>query len=306
MRLAAVPQITPALLAISSLAGLEAASYAGGLQGIDLEARFRLAGRDELTVAQSFDGDGAGGRAALLLLSYASFLLQNDLAEVALDGVEVELRQSREPRTATLVGAHADRTVLRPGDPVTLHLEFAAWRGEPFRRTLELTLPASLPEGRYHLLVGDGASVDAARLAVEPAEPHTLRQALALLGSLHSNRELVVLGVREAPGLAVAGEVLPQLPGTLRSIWGAAGPGGAQPLRLAVAQTEAVAMPVPIEGLLRVDLRVERREPLTAGEVGGEAPAGDADGGAVEGAAEGGGAPVGGGPDGAATGREPR
>jgi hypothetical protein len=283
MRLAAVPQITPALIAISSLAGLEAASYSGGLQGLDLEARFRLAGRDELTVAQSFDGDAAGSRAALHLVSYAAFLLQNEMEEVALEGIEIELRQSGEPRTATLVGAHAERTVLRPGDQVAVHLEFTAWRGEPFRRTLELTLPANLPAGRYHLFVGDGASVDAARLAVERAEPQTLRQALALLGSLHSNRELVVLGVREAHGLAVAGEVLPQLPGTVRSIWGAAGPGGAQPLRLAVAQTEAVAMPVPIQGLLRVDLRIERREPLTAGEIDGEAPAEDMDGQAVEG-----------------------
>jgi len=280
MRLAALPQLTPVLIAISSLAGLEAASYTGGLQGIDLEARFRLAGRDELTVAQSFDGDAAGTKAALLLLSYAAFLLQNDMAEVAIDGVEVEIRQAREPRTATLVGAHAERTVLRPGDAVALHLEFAAWRGERFRRSLELELPASLPEGRYHLFVGDGASVDVARLAVEKAEPQTLRQALTLLDSLHSNRELVVLGVRASPGLAVAGEVLPQLPGTMRSIWGAAGPGGAQPLRLAVTQTEAVPMPVPIQGLMRVDVRVERREPLTAGAVGDDTP--PEDGGEVE------------------------
>jgi len=287
MRLAALPQITPALIAISSLAGLEAASYTGGFQGLDLEARFRLAGRDdELTVAQSFDGVGTPTKAALLLLSYAAFLLQNDMAEVALDGVEVEIRQASEPRTATLVGAHAERTVLRPGDAVALHLEFAAWRGERFRRSLDLELPASLPEGRYHLFVGDGASVDAARLAVEQAEPQTLRQALALLDSLHSNRELVVLGVRAAPGLAVAGEVLPQLPGTMRSIWGAAGPGGARALRLAVAQTEAVAMPVPIQGLLRIDLRIERREPLTAGAAGEEAPPAE-EGGEAEGTVEG-------------------
>ncbi len=275
MRLAAVPQVTPALVAISSLAALDAASHAGGLQGLDLEARFRLAGHPDLALAQSFDGDTPGTRAVVSLLAYAAFLLQNEMQEVAIEEIEVSLRQVPEPRIATLVGAHAERSVVRPGDAVKLHLDFQAYRGEPFRRDLDLTLPASLPEGRYHLLVGDGASVDAARLAVEQTEPVTLRQALTLLRSLHSNRELVVLGVREAPGLAVAGEVLPQLPGTMRSIWAAAGPGGAQPLRLAVAQTESEPMPVPVTGLLRVDLRVERREPLTAGEVGGEAPAGE-------------------------------
>jgi hypothetical protein len=275
MRLAAVPQVTPALVAISSLAALDAASHAGGLQGLDLEARFHLAGHSDLALAQSFDGDTPGARAVVSLLAYAAFLLQNEMQAVAIEEIEVTLRQVPEPRIATLVSAHAERSVVRPGDSVKLHLDFQAYRGEPFRRDLDLTLPPSLPDGRYHLLVGDGASVDAARLAVEQTEPVTLRQALTLLRSLHSNRELVVLGVRDAPGLAVAGEVLPQLPGTLRSIWAAAGPGGAQPLRLAVAQTESVPMPVPVTGLLRVDLRVERREPLTAGEVGGEASAGE-------------------------------
>lgn len=268
MRLASVPQLTPTLIAVATLGGLEAASYASGVQGLDLEARFRLDGGEELSLAQSLDGDGAGGRAAVLLLAYSAFLLQNEMAEVGLDGVEIEIQQSRTPRTANLVGAHAERAVVRPGEPLTLHLDFTAYRGEPFRRALELTIPPSLPEGRYHLLVGDGVSVDAARLAVERAEPVTLRQALALLRSMHSNRELVVLGVRRAPGLSVAGEVMPQLPGTVRSIWSAADPGGAVPLRLAVAQTESLSMPVPVAGILRVDLTVERREPLTAGGVG--------------------------------------
>jgi hypothetical protein len=61
--------------------------------------------------------------------------------------------------------------------------------------------------------------------------------------------------------LAVAGEVLPRLPASLRSLWEAAPSGSAQPLRLATAQEQRLLLEEPLEGLVRVDLEVERRQP---------------------------------------------
>lgn len=286
MRLAAIPSITPTLLALTTLSGVGSASYATGAQGVDLAVRFQLAGRGELALAQSFDGDNAAIGAASYLLAVAGFLLQNDLARVELEAIEVELTQSPAPRTATLVGAHAERTAVRPGDTVALNLDFTAWRGDPFRRTVEVELPEDLPSGRYYLFVGDGTSADAARLAVERAEPVNLGQALTLLRSLHSRRELVVLGMLPRPGLAVAGAALPNLPGSVRSIWNAAASGSATPLRLAVAQERTVGGDVPLAGLVRIDLQVLRREPV-AGEPEPGSAAGDAVGEPGEGAAAG-------------------
>ena len=100
--------------------------------------------------------------------------------------------------------------------------------------------------------------MDAARLMIERSEPVNFRQALDFLRSLHSRRELVVLGVFGGPGLAVAGEVLPQLPHSMRSIWGAAASGSAVPLRLAVAQERVIGLDVPLEGILRIDLEVRQ------------------------------------------------
>lgn len=279
MRLARVPQITPALVGISALAGLDSASYASGLQGLDVTARFRLDGHGELVVEQSFDGETAAMSTASYLTALAGYLMQNDLAAVGIEGIEVEIAQAGRPRTARLVGAHAERSTVRPGDTVGVHLDFAAWRGETFRRRLELTVPEDTPRGTYYLFVGDGPSVDAARLVIEQAEPVNIRQALDLLRSLHSRRELRVMGVAAGPGLSVAGEVMPNLPGSVRSLWSAAPSESATPLRLAVVQQQGEAMDVPIEGLVRIDLRVDRREPLAPGtDGGGEAGEGDAEG----------------------------
>jgi len=216
---------------------------------------------------------------------------QNPIEKVGFEAVEVEVAQSSEPRAATLVGAHADRTVVRPGERVRINLDLAAYRGERFRCSLSLDLPQDLPAGRYSLVIGDGASADAARLTLEPSDPVTFAQALELLRSLHSRRELVVLGVYGGPGLSVAGEVMPRLPGSVRSLWGAAASDSAVPLRATIAQQVEKTMPVPIAGLVRVDLEVRRRDPVpgSANETGeGETVAVSSTASSTAGAGEGG------------------
>lgn len=265
LRLADLPQLTPTLTAISILAALESTTQAGGSQGLDLHARLDLAEHGELLVRQSFDGDGAALEAAVHLLAFAGFITNNTMAEVRLAGIEIELDQHPQPRLARLVEAHASRTELHPGDRLELNLDLMAYRGERFRESIPLELPTDLPDGRYSLLVGDGTSVDAARLAIERSAPIHFRQALDLLRGLHSRRDLVVLGVFTGKGLAVAGETLPQLPGSMQSIWAGAPSGGAQPLGLAVAQQMERQLDMPVSGLLRVDLQVRRREPVAPG-----------------------------------------
>jgi hypothetical protein len=262
LRLADLPQLTPTLAAISILAALESATQAGGNQGLDLSARLDLAEHGELLVRQSFDGDAAALEAAVYLLAFAGFVANNPMAETRLASIEIELEQHPRPRLARLVEAHASRTELQPGDRLELNLDLMAYRGERFRESVPLELPTDLPDGRYSLLVGDGTSVDAARLAIERSAPIRFGQALDLLRGLHSRRDLVVLGVFRGKGLAVAGETLPQLPGSLRSIWAAAPSGSAQPLGLAVAQQQERRLDVPVSGLLRVDLQVRRRDPV--------------------------------------------
>jgi hypothetical protein len=261
MRLAELPEFMPMLVGSSLLGGLDSASYSAGAQGLDLTARFRIKNRGDLEVRQSFDGENAGTDAAAFLLSIVAYLSQNTLERVELENVDVQLDQTTQPRFATLVGANASRTLVRPGDRVTLNLDLVAYRGDRFRHSMSLDLPEDLPAGRYSLLVGDGASVDAARLAMEPSEPVTFQQALELLRSFHSRRDLMVLGVYGGPGLSVAGEVMPRLPGSVRSLWGAAASNSAAVLRSTVAQERREALEVPMEGLVKIDLEVRRREP---------------------------------------------
>jgi len=265
VRIAAIPNLTAGLLSLAAFNALDVTRYAGGLQGLDLSFRLQLAEHGELRLQQSFDGATAAGDAVTFLLGTVAYLLQNELEQVTLEAIEVDLTQHATPRTTTLVGAHAERSVVRPGQEVALNLDLLPYRGAPYRRSVRVQVPEDVPDGRYYFFVGDGASIDAARLTLEPAEPINLRQALRLIRSLHSRRQLGVLGFFAGQGLSVAGEVMPQLPGSVASIWGAAPSGSAQPLRLAIAQQSFEQVGKPLEGLVRIDLEVRRREPWSAG-----------------------------------------
>ena len=275
MRLAALPEFVPLLVGSGVVAGLEAASYTTGSQSLDMTAHLGLRGYGDLVVRQSFDGNTAVSEASSFLLAIVSYISQNPLEKVDVESVEVDLAQTDQPVFASLVGANASRTVVRPGDRVMLNLDFVPYRGDRFRHSMPLDLPGDLPAGRYSLLVGDGASVDAARLSLEPAEPVSFPQALELLRSFHSRRDLIVLGVYGGAGLSVAGEAMPRLPGSVRSLWGAAASGSAVALRSAVVQEKRETMAVPIQGLVRIDLDVRRREPVAGEDQGAGAAEND-------------------------------
>jgi hypothetical protein len=264
MRLADVPPLLPQMLAVSELGSLDAAGHSAGSQSLTLEARFDLKGHPDLRIVPDFDGASAGIESALYLLSLGSFLTQNRLEDVGLEGISVKVEVREGEQSALLLGAHADHALVRPGDTVALDLDLQAFRGAALRHSVSVTVPPDLANGRYSLLVGDGPSVDVARLGFENASPENFAQVLEILGALHSRRDLVVLGFSAAKGLEVSGQAMPRLPGSMRAVWGAAGSWSVVPLRVAVAQQEVERMNVPIVGAVRVDLEVRRLEPVDA------------------------------------------
>ncbi len=258
MRVANLRQLRPTLLAVSALGALTAGSYSTGTQGLDLTVRFRLAGHEDLEIRQSFEGDQAGIDSVVHLLGVASFLELNPFAEVELEGVEVELDQVERPQSATLVAAYPQRSRVEPGQTVPVTLELQEYRGERRRKVVEVVVPETVPAGRYSVLIGDGTSMDAARLTIEQRTPQTLEQALALLRSFRSRRELVTYGLIAKPGLALAGEAMPDLPGSVRSIVAAGATAAPSALWLDIAYEAVEVLQRPVDGVLRVDLEVRR------------------------------------------------
>jgi len=257
MRVANIPQMRPLLIAVSALGALDSGSYSGGYQGLDLVAEFDLPDYDKLTLRQSFDGEQAGMQSILYLLNFALYLENTTLAKVEIAAVDVELDQVDRPRSATLVAANPQRRRVEPGARVPVTLELQPFRGERYRSTLEIEIPEHAAAGRYVVILGDGTSMDAVRLAVEQTSPQTIEQALAFLGSLHSRRQLQVYGLAAGNGLTIAGEPLPDLPDSMRSVFTAAATPVQVPLTLTIVHQQLKTLERPIDGVARIDFQVE-------------------------------------------------
>ncbi|MEO8277173.1 MAG: SpoIVB peptidase S55 domain-containing protein [Thermoanaerobaculia bacterium] len=259
LRLANVRQFLPGLAAIASFGAWDVAVGTGGVRSVDLSLRVEIAGQRSLALDQSFEGAGASNDALGYVMSVLGYVSQNDFADLAISSIEIGVSLSRTPRAATLAAVRPSRTRLAPGDELELQIDSRGWNGEERRTNEKIVVPRNLPEGKYVLLVGDGASADAARFALAPAPPVRLNQALEILASLHSARDLVILGVVQGAGLSAGGEILPRLPGSMRSIWGASGTKSAVPLRNAIVQNEIRRQDRPLSGLLRVELEIRRQ-----------------------------------------------
>ena len=266
MQVATVPQLMPSVIASTTLSGLQSASFFGGTQGLDMVARLKVSRYGQVELHQSFDGANAPQDAAALLVAIISYIESNSLEDVDLEGVEIDLVQMREPRTAVLLAARTESSVVGPGEQVVLQLQLASYRGGILQRSVPVRIPENLPPGRYSLLVGDGTSIDTMVLSsLEPVQPTSFAQAIKVMQSFHSRRDLIVLGIMDARGLAVDGEVLPLLPSSVLSLWSGGGQSTSTVnLRQVVFQRSVEPMDVPISGQIKVDFEVRVQDPVTA------------------------------------------
>ncbi len=257
LEIADIPAMRPGLVGISALQALDAAARSNGDLGVDLWMRFDLSDWGILETRQTFDGSGAGIDAAVHLLQLVGFLELNPWVDVEVAAIEIEFQVAEQPRSATIEAVHPSRRQVAPGETIDLRLELVGYRGERSMSTVSVEIPADTPRGNYHLFVGDGMSVDAARLRIEPGAPRDFAAALRQLASYHARDQLAILGVRPAdPGLSVSGRSLPSLPGSIRAIWQGADLVDTRPLGLAIRQHVIQSFERPLDGLVRVDLEI--------------------------------------------------
>ncbi|MEM9406268.1 MAG: hypothetical protein AAGA81_09550 [Acidobacteriota bacterium] len=256
LELADLPIMRPTLVAVAMLQALEAASRGSGDQSLELRGEVVLEKYGSIPVEQVFEGTGASTGAAIYLLALVGFLEFNSFDDVTVTSIDLELEQWSGQRLQKIRSVVPSAREVRPGDEVELFVELQAHRGERLRRSLSVPIPAGLAPGSYYLFVGDGASVDAARLQIVPEEAQRIEDSLELFGSFHSQRDLMALGVRRGSGLVSDGRALPNLPGSMRSLLRQRSGPAPQRLSLEVVDETVVSLDEPMDGLVRIDLRV--------------------------------------------------
>ena len=257
LRLADLPIMLPSLVGIPTMQALDSASYGGGESSLDMTGTLRLRGHDDVPLRQVFDGSNPGTGAAFYLISLVGALVNSDHEAVEIEGIDLTLSQSHAPRTIAIERAQASSSRVRAGDTVQVVFDLRRHRGDRFQETLDVVVPEGRRPGRYYLFVGDGVSIDGARLQLQPSRASSLEDELKLLRSFQPQSRLAALGVVPARGLIVEGRPMPDLPATVRSIWQASPlQGEPRALNLTIVSEDGRDLGTPLDGLFRIDLQI--------------------------------------------------
>src|SRR6185295_19222520 len=156
--------------------------------------------------------------AAAYIVAPITYLMGNDYEKIELEGVDVTLSTSEEPKTALLERVWLDDPRPRAGRTVPLKVLFRTYRGEEVVRTLPIEIPANA-SGTLSLLVSDGArlSLTEQREARLP-QPRSVDQMIKALNKGRRNNTLYVKLLGSDAGAVVNGELLSSLPPSVLGI----------------------------------------------------------------------------------------
>ncbi len=193
-----------------------------------LSATIRLEGQEPVVLTDTVSGPrftGALGVAALFgpVTSLVGIIAKNPLEPLRVESIDCKVEIDAGRTTATIESLRLDSDRVQPGQTVRAQVTLLPYKAARTTTEIEIPLPTDLPDGSYELMIGDCGSSLRRRTAAAPhlAEPRTLTallEYLRLQAEMPRNQIYAHLGLPER-GVAVAGQAMPNLPGSLRAVF---------------------------------------------------------------------------------------
>jgi hypothetical protein len=174
---------------------------------------------DPITFDNLFSGDQPAMGAATYVVAPIVALMGNDYEKVDLEGVDLTITSTEQPKTATLERVWLDDPRPRAGRTVPLKVLLRTYRGDEVLRTLPIEIPANA-SGALSVLVSDGGRLGQAELreARTPQQPRSVPQMIRTLNKARRNNTLYVKLLGSDAGAVVNGELLSSLPPSVLAV----------------------------------------------------------------------------------------
>jgi hypothetical protein len=191
-------------------------------------ATLKLKDHDPITLEDRFSGPryaGPTGPTALFgsIASIANLLVRNSMAPVRIEAIDCDIDISPGRTVAEIESVRLATDRLEPGQTLKAHVTLKPFKGD--RQTIEMTLalPDNLPEGNYEASICDMTNSLRRRFRNDPRllEPRSLDGVLqAIRFQTEPKRNALYLHVPlPEHGLAIDGQSLPNLPGSVRAVF---------------------------------------------------------------------------------------
>jgi hypothetical protein len=208
-----------------------------------------------------FTGEQPSVGAAAYVVAPINFLLRNAFEDVEIEGLNLEIESTEQPRMATLERAWIDSVRPKAGSTVPLKVLLRTYRGEEITRTLPLEIPPNA-RGSVQIMVADGARLaqwESRELQMQPLQTRGLTQMISVLNKARKNNRLYVRLISPDGGTIVKGEPLSSLPPSVMAVMESDRSGGSYgPLRTALLGEWELATGHAVTGSRTLTLNIEQ------------------------------------------------
>lgn len=197
----------------------------------------------------------APASASALAAAVVGYLGASPFEPPEIESVNITLASEERDRSATLIEAVPERTVVRPGATLPVQTRWRVRRGKDIERRLSIRVPDYVTAGPLDLVVADGAAWTAYDLKARPLRPDSFADELRLVQRIVPASSVVVALERRDPGVALDGGTISTPPSIMLSL-GAGLDGNVKTVAYGVAAREVADLGMPLSGALRLHLVV--------------------------------------------------
>ena len=188
---------------------------------------------DAITFDNLFSSSQSAMDASAYIVAPLTYLMGNDREKIDIDGLNLTITSTEEPKTATVERVWLDDPRPRAGHTVPLKVLLRTYRGEEIVQTLPIEIPANA-SGALSILVSDGARLGQTEQRDTRSTLKSVDQVIKALNKGRRNNILYVRLLGSEAGAVVNGELLSSLPPSVLAVLEADRNGGNfNPLRSA-------------------------------------------------------------------------
>jgi hypothetical protein len=211
---------TPLLAYVAILNTLTSYERQNGVATYAMRGAATVKNHGQVNFEDLFTGDQPSVGAAASVVAPINLLMRNAFEDVELEGLNLEIDASEQPRSATLERVWVDGARVRAGRPATLKVLLRTYRGDELTRDITIQIPPNA-RGSVQVMVADGVRLsqwESRELQVQPMQTQSLPQMIRVLNSARKNNRLYVRLVTRDDGAVVKGEPLAALPSSVLAV----------------------------------------------------------------------------------------
>ena len=172
----------------------------------------------EISVQDVYSGQSAFVAAAGAIAGPLATLLNNEIAPVGVDGIEIHIASVEERRTAVIERAWIEAPRIRAGDIVPLHVLARSYRGTEILETVDLAIPRNA-RGPLQIEILDAAQVRLREVQTGATPtPDSVEQMITRFNRTPRNNRIYVKLTSNQPGAVVKGAAMPALPPSVLAV----------------------------------------------------------------------------------------